>query len=122
MEQEKKYRHELKYRIPMSEYLAMRSRLKAVMDADPHAGEDGRYLIRSIYFDNSDDKALLEKINGILGREKFRIRYYNDDVSFITLEKKMKINDKLIRWWRLILRLSTHMMNMLLQPICSTML
>ena len=41
MEQEKKYRHELKYRIPMSEYLAMRSRLKAVMDADPHAGEDG---------------------------------------------------------------------------------
>ena len=39
-------------------------------------------------FDNSDDKALLEKINGIPGREKFRIRYYNDDLSFITLEKK----------------------------------
>ena len=26
-------------------------------------------------------------------REKFRIRYYNDDFSFITLEKKIKHND-----------------------------
>ena len=26
-------------------------------------------------------------------REKFRIRYYNDDLSFITLEKKLKHND-----------------------------
>ena len=98
MDQEKKYRHELKYLIPRSEYLAMRSRLKAVMDVDPHAGEDGRYLIRSIYVDNSDDKALLEKINGIPKREKFRIRYYNDDLTFITLEKKMKINDKCLKY------------------------
>ena len=98
MDQEKKYRHELKYLIPYSEYLAMRSRLKAVMDVDPHAGEDGRYLIRSIYFDNSDDKALREKVNGIPKREKFRIRYYNDDFSFITLEKKMKINDKCLKY------------------------
>ncbi len=98
MEQEKKYRHELKYLIPRGEYLAMRQRLKAVMDADPHAGEDGRYLVRSIYFDNSDDKALREKINGIPRREKFRIRYYNGDLAFITLEKKMKINDKCLKY------------------------
>ena len=52
MEQEKNYRHELKYLIPYSEYLAMRSRLRAVMDTDPHA-IDGKYRIRSIYFDNS---------------------------------------------------------------------
>ena len=26
-------------------------------------------------------------------REKFRIRYYNDDLKFITLEKKVKYND-----------------------------
>ena len=97
MQPEKKYRHEFKYCIPYSEYLAMRSRLRAVMEADPHTGEDGRYLIRSIYFDNSDDKALREKIDGIACREKFRIRYYNDDFSFITLEKKMKINDKCLK-------------------------
>lgn len=29
---------------------------------------------------------------GINNREKFRIRYYNDDVSFIRLEKKSKVN------------------------------
>ncbi len=98
METPKHYRHELKYMISYGDYLAMRSRLRAVMSADPHASEDGRYLISSIYFDNSDDKALREKIDGIARREKWRIRYYNDDFSFITLEKKMKINDKCLKY------------------------
>ena len=92
MEQEKHYRHELKYAISFTEYLAMRNRLKTVMNLDSHVSANGTYRIRSIYFDNCDDKALLEKENGIPKREKFRIRYYNDDFSFITLEKKMKIN------------------------------
>lgn len=64
MEQPVNYRHELKFEIPYGEYLVMRSRLKLIMKSDPHAGEDGRYRIRSIYFDNSDDKALREKIDG----------------------------------------------------------
>lgn len=33
---------------------------------------------------------MLEKINGVNTREKFRVRYYNDDLSFILLEKKSK--------------------------------
>ena len=70
----------------------MRPRLKAVMSSDPHADTDGRYLVRSIYFDNSDDKVLREKIDGVNNREKFRLRYYNDALSFITLEKKTKNN------------------------------
>ena len=98
MEQEKPYRHELKYRIPYSEYLAMRSRLLTVMKKDPHVREDGLYHIRSIYFDNSDDKALREKVDGAAKREKFRIRYYNDDFSFITLEKKMKIGNLCLKY------------------------
>ena len=90
MEQEKRYRHELKFAVPYAEYLAMRTRLKTVMQTDPHAMADGTYRIRSVYFDNADDKALREKLDGIGKREKFRIRWYNDDLSFITLEKKMK--------------------------------
>ena len=93
MEQIRNYRHELKYEIPYAEYVAMRARLKLIMKPDPHADVDGRYRIRSIYFDNSDDKALREKIDGIGRHEKFRIRYYNDDLSFILLEKKMKTNN-----------------------------
>ena len=98
MNDNKDYRHELKFEIPYADYVAMRGRLKLIMKSDPHVNEDGRYRIRSIYFDNSDDKALREKIDGIGKREKFRIRYYNDDFGFITLEKKMKINDLCLKY------------------------
>ena len=87
------YRHELKYLISFGDYLAIRQRLKTVMRPDKHAGPDGRYVVRSIYFDNIEDKALREKINGVQKREKFRIRYYNDDLAFIILEKKIKYNN-----------------------------
>ena len=98
MEQGKHYRHELKYVIPYAEYLGMRERLKKVMLSDPHVYENGLYQIRSIYFDNIDDKALREKNDGIGRREKFRIRYYNDDFSFITLEKKIKDNNLCLKY------------------------
>ena len=52
----KNYCHELKYAISGADYLAMRTRLKAVMSSDPHVDSNGRYQIRSVYFDNSDDK------------------------------------------------------------------
>lgn len=93
MEQKQCFRHELKYGIGYPQYLELRSRLQAVMKADSHVGTDGRYLIRSIYFDNYADKALREKRDGVSTREKFRIRYYNDDFSFVTLEKKVKNNN-----------------------------
>lgn len=92
MKQTECFRHELKYGIGYPVYLELKSRLQAVMQADPHSGSDGRYLIRSIYFDNFADKALREKREGVSCREKFRIRYYNDDFSFLTLEKKVRYN------------------------------
>ena len=87
------FRHELKYRIGYAQYIELRNRLRTVMQDDIHTGADGRYLIRSIYFDNYTDKALREKTDGVPVREKFRIRYYNDDFSYLTLEKKIKDND-----------------------------
>ena len=83
------YRHEWKHEISYADLLAIRQRLRAVAECDPHA-ENGRYLIRSLYFDNLSDKALREKIDGVNMREKFRIRYYNGDPSVIHLEKKSK--------------------------------
>ena len=83
------YRHEWKHEISYADLLAIRQRLRAVAESDPHA-ENGRYLIRSLYFDNLSDKALREKIDGVNMREKFRIRYYNGDPSVIHLEKKSK--------------------------------
>ena len=46
------YRHELKYLISPADHHALRQRLRAVMKRDPHVGADGRYTIRSVYFDN----------------------------------------------------------------------
>ena len=85
------YRHEWKHEISYMDLLSIRSRLSAVADPDPHA-INGKYLIRSLYFDSSSDRALREKIDGVNRREKFRIRYYNLDPSIIHLEKKSKIN------------------------------
>jgi hypothetical protein len=90
--QGQKLRHELKYYINFSEYIALRQRLKAVTFPDGHVDQNGKYRVRSLYFDNIDDKALKEKIFGLNNREKFRIRYYNDDFSCVKLEKKSKIN------------------------------
>ena len=86
---ELRYRHEWKHEISYADLLAIRQRLRAVAESDPHA-QGGRYLIRSLYFDNLDDKALREKIDGVNLREKFRIRYYNGDTSVIHLEKKSR--------------------------------
>lgn len=87
-----KFRHELKHAINQSDYYALKSRLKVVAKSDRNVDETGKYRIRSLYFDNIHDKALREKIDGVNNREKFRIRYYNDDFSYIKLEKKSKIN------------------------------
>lgn len=84
------FRHEWKHEISYLDMLTLRQRLRAVAQADRHA-LGGKYLIRSLYFDTPSDKALREKLNGISRREKFRIRYYNGDISVIHLEKKSKI-------------------------------
>lgn len=84
-------RHEIKHEINYSDLLIIRQRLAAVAYPDPHA-INGKYLIRSLYFDNLSDKVLMEKINGLSIREKFRIRYYNGDTSVIHLEKKSKFD------------------------------
>ena len=86
-----RYRHEWKHEICYVDLLSIRQRLRAVAQADPHV-RDGKYLIRSLYFDNLNDKALREKIDGVNRREKFRIRYYNGDPSLIHLEKKSRLN------------------------------
>ena len=85
------FRHEIKHDINYSDMITIRHRLSAVAYSDPHT-IDGKYFIRSLYFDNLDDKALMEKVNGMSRREKFRIRYYNGDTSVIHLEKKSKID------------------------------
>ena len=83
------FRHEIKHEINHHDMLILRQRLQAVMKPDSNA-VNGKYEIRSLYFDNLNDKALREKLNGVNIREKYRIRLYNNDTSMINLERKFK--------------------------------
>ena len=83
------FRHEWKQEINMSDLIALKPSVRAIMKPDKHAA-NGKYEIRSLYFDNLSDKALREKLDGLSVREKFRIRYYNGDTSFIHLEKNIR--------------------------------
>ena len=80
----------MKHIITPGDAAAIRANLSAVATLDPHAKEKGHYCIRSLYFDDPLDTALHEKLDGVNERRKFRIRYYNDDLSYIMLECKIK--------------------------------
>lgn len=84
-----KLRHEWKHHISPADKQEIIRRMRVIASPDPHYGEEP-YHIRSLYFDNAYDKALSERMNGAPVREKFRIRYYNGDTSYIVLEKKSK--------------------------------
>ncbi len=84
------YRHEVKHLITQADAVCIRQSLTAVASLDPHAQKNGCYRIRSLYFDDVLDTALREKLDGVNERRKFRIRYYNGDLSYIMLECKQK--------------------------------
>ncbi len=87
------FRHENKYFISQGGYLFLRGRLAAMMRTDPNATRgDGRYFIRSLYFDDYNQSALLDKVEGIETREKFRLRFYDMNDGYIRLESKQKHN------------------------------
>ena len=86
-----KYRHEYKHVINLLDYHTLRQRIRLIAKLDRNAGANGRYHIRSLYFDNDNDKALREKLYSLPNREKFRIRIYNESGDFIRLEKKSKV-------------------------------
>ena len=86
-------RHEIKYSVSVFQAELLKRRLGALLRPDSHAGEDGGYFIRSVYFDDPDFTAYHEKLAGVKERTKYRIRFYNNDPSVIYLEKKTKDGD-----------------------------
>lgn len=84
------YRHELKYVVTAAQMALIESRIRGLLSLDPHVGENGRYRIRSLYFDDCYNSYYLENEIGTDPREKFRIRIYNGDRQRISLELKRK--------------------------------
>lgn len=85
-----KWRQEYKFSINQADDYIVSNRLRKLFQHDAFADETGNYRVSSLYFDTPNDKALRQKLDGVSEREKFRIRYYNDDLGFIRLEKKIK--------------------------------
>lgn len=84
------YRHEYKYLCTPGQLSILNSRLKTLLKPDPHAGAEGSYLVRSLYFDTPGNTCFYENENGTDPRSKYRIRIYNCSDQKITLERKSK--------------------------------
>lgn len=91
---ENRYRHEFKYLCSLGELQVLKVRLAGIMQPDPHAGAKGEYNIRSLYFDDYEDRCLMENEAGTDPREKFRIRIYDHSGGRISLELKKKQRGK----------------------------
>ncbi len=90
------FRHEYKYVISNRSAALLRHQMDALLARDRHAGADGRYHVRSIYFDDDSLTSFHEKLNGVKERAKYRLRFYNMDASRLALEVKRKY-DRLVR-------------------------
>ncbi len=87
----RRYRYEMKFSLSNYHANLLKQELKCVMRLDPHSvSQDLSYHIRSLYFDNPLSTAYLEKMDGVENRKKYRIRFYNNDLSLIKLECKHK--------------------------------
>jgi hypothetical protein len=84
-------RHELKYFISPVEYEVLHRVLNNVLQRDPNGDENNEYHIRSLYFDGFFNSAVLDKINGVKDRDKYRIRIYNFSDKNIRMECKTKV-------------------------------
>ena len=91
---ELKFRNELKYLCSEQQLRLLEVRIRHLCKPDPHAGPDGRYTVRSVYFDDYQDTCYYDNEDGVNNWEKFRIRLYNGNSGMITLECKQKRNGR----------------------------
>lgn len=85
-------RHEYKYMINSVQDNILEIKVAGLMSRDCHADMEGSYYIKSLYFDDYDNTCYYENEDGTDPRAKYRIRYYNENIDFLRLEKKAKIN------------------------------
>ena len=71
-------RYEKKYRLALSQYYQFKNALMPYIQPDKYTvnRNDGKYFVRSLYFDTCNYEAFHEKENGNCGRIKLRLRTY----------------------------------------------
>lgn len=84
-------REEYKYYINNADVHKLTTILNSLMKLDEYADSKTKeYTVTSLYFETPDDDDLDEKLDGLLIREKHRMRLYNHSHSAIKLETKKR--------------------------------
>lgn len=84
------WRHEYKYICNAMQNEILKARAEGLLHRDSHVGEAGVYRVRSLYLDDPYNRCYRENEEGTDRRAKYRIRIYNEDAGYISLEKKVK--------------------------------
>lgn len=86
------FRNEWKFYCTESDLAYLEARIRHIMQPDRH--QKGKaYKIRSVYFDDFDNRCYHDNLGGLSERQKFRIRIYDNSIDLIRLEIKRKINN-----------------------------
>ena len=104
------FRHEYKFVLSISQSLILRERIAGIMDRDDNIGASGSYEIRSIYFDDYDNRCYMQNEAGTDPRSKYRIRSYNASDDRIVLEKKIKQNGMTRKQQQILTKEQYHML------------
>lgn len=88
-----KFRNEWKYLCDNNDLIQIENKLDKVLQLDDHIKNNNKYIIHSLYFDDFSNTCAFDNDAGLGKRFKYRIRYYDDDKSYIILERKEKINN-----------------------------
>lgn len=86
-------RREQKYLITTSQYENLKEKLSYHMRNDQN-GENGRYTVSSLYFDNAENDIYFETKNKLKYRQKLRLRVYDhtdpNGIAFFEVKQKHK--------------------------------
>ena len=91
------YRTEDKYIISTGQMLILKSKLNSLMSIDKNT-TNGSYNVRSLYFDDYNNKCYWDNENGVEPRQKYRIRIYNESINCINIEIKNKIQGQISKF------------------------
>lgn len=93
MENTYSLRSEYKYLTTNNDLELIEEKLSRILELDSHTNSINKnYIIHSLYFDDMNNTCMKDNDAGLGKRFKYRIRYYNDNLENLFLEKKEKIN------------------------------
>lgn len=85
-------RKEIRYSIKYPEYIQLKQIFEVIMKKDKNSMINGKYEVKTIYFDNYRNEMQNDKKNDINSVNKYRIRMYNNNEESIFLERKCNEN------------------------------